>query len=998
MIDSQDLQQILLNELGYSNSGGLAPASWGGKRPIESIDSAYIVNGTTVLYFSQLSDPGNILRLYQKVWNHNKTPLLYVILPGEIRVYNIYDEPVRTNEELAATGRLLRHLQQLEKTEDARQQIRDQLNLYDRLHLDTGAFWTTSDGLHIKKEKRADQRLLRAVDQARRHLLDLGLTNELAYALIGRSVFVSYLEDREVLTQKDFSDLTNGRISKYEYALQDIKLTYDLFKQLDHRFGGDIFPVRRGERSNIRKEHLKVIRDFLEGTDLDTGQLSFWPYDFKYIPIELISGIYDTFLNIEERQIAGTYYTPAALVDFILDQTMPPSQVQLNMRILDQACGSGIFLVRAYERIIEAWQRQNKRRATGQELATILKNSIFGVDKEPEAIQVAAFNLHLAVLDYLDNSALREQEFVFPSLVDSNLLIGNFFSTVVQKRLSDQKFDRVVGNPPWGRGKLTADESAWLKSRNRIVGGKQIAQVFMLAASEHCSENGEIALLAPANGTILVTSDTHRAFRAQFFSEYDVRAVVNFSALVYELFAESLNPSVAIFYKPRLPQSTQRIVYAVPKPSSLSQQLGAIVIDGTEIKYLDREEIIEEPVLWKVALWGSARDAALIRRLKSLPTLKEQADELGWHIEEGIQLKGKQYAPWLKGRSFIRTDFFRRYTPDPNSYQKINQVHFHRSHNPEIFKGPLALIHESPLEGRCAAAFIANDVVYLHMVSGVRGNPGQEDLLKWLVAYVNSPLAGYYHFLTSTRWGIERGIILNDEYKQMPFIVPKRTDPLLEEVVRNFDQISAILQESDRLAVHQADAIQEHEETIANLIFEAYGLTSIERQLVKDLEEFGIGFFYWSKKKTRKPNAAPSVRRPDPELLKNYAETFVDSVNTLLKYQNQTLNATVIHNHAPLSVVGFDLVNLNEKRPVQIINDAEELFDLLRHLDNLLVEPRNISLFMRRHVRVYDNNRMYLVRPSERRFWSQSQARVDSDDVMAEWLSYSRERDALSHA
>lgn len=87
--------------------------------------------------------------------------------------------------------------------------------------------------------------------------------------------------------------------------------------------------------------------------------MSFWPYDFSCIPIELISGIYDTFLSDETRLEYGTYNTPLALVDFMIEETLPLAKTNPEMRILDPACGSGVFLVRAYQRLIEVWKQHH---------------------------------------------------------------------------------------------------------------------------------------------------------------------------------------------------------------------------------------------------------------------------------------------------------------------------------------------------------------------------------------------------------------------------------------------------------------------------------------------------------------------------------------------------------------------------------------------------------------------------------------------------------------
>jgi hypothetical protein len=255
------------------------------------------------------------------------------------------------------------------------------------------------------------------------------------------------------------------------------------------------------------------------------------------------------------------------------------------------------------------------------------------------------------------------------------------------------------------------------------------------------------------------------------------------------------------------------------------------------------------------------------------------------------------------------------------------------------------------------------------------------------VAYVNSPLAQYYHFLTSTSWAVERGTIIQGEYLRLPFLVPDEEDPRLSQVVVHFDRIVALLQQPGPLnnAAHQA-AIQQHEEAIAQLVFDLYDLTPAECQLVQDVVDYGIDFFYWSKQKRRKPGGTRAVQPPDTTVLKAYADTFVETVMALLRYQGQTLNATVYQDGTPLSVVAFELVKIAEAREAQITESAGELRETLRRLDRLLLEQRAPTLYTRRHVRVYDGSWLYLVRPSERRFWTQSQARADADSVVTELL------------
>ena len=80
-----------------------------------------------------------------------------------------------------------------------------------------------------------------------------------------------------------------------------------------------------------------------------SGQALFWGYDFGYIPIELVSAVYDRFLGerVEERRSQGAYYTPMFLADLIVLQLWEAlsDRIKRSGRFLDPACGSGIFLV-----------------------------------------------------------------------------------------------------------------------------------------------------------------------------------------------------------------------------------------------------------------------------------------------------------------------------------------------------------------------------------------------------------------------------------------------------------------------------------------------------------------------------------------------------------------------------------------------------------------------------------------------------------------------------
>ena len=318
-MDTRELEHILFEELGYADSPGLLQGDsipWLNGRAIPDINAAFFLENVPVAYFSRLIelDLDKIRQLHKNVWSQSKTPLLFVILPHEIRIYNGYDPTPSQSDEFDTSTRLLRKLERLTDELVACEAIRSQLveSHYERVYLETGAFWDTTEGQRVSHEGRADHRLVESMRQMRRLLIEEGLSNHVAYALLGRSVLIRYLEDRGALTPGWISRLTDGRADSYCDALADRFTTYLLFEQLSQRFDGDLFPVE-GEEDTVSEVHLEVLRSFLSGTDLQTGQMSLLPYNFEYIPIELISNIYDIFLD--DRRAAGAYYTPLLLAD-----------------------------------------------------------------------------------------------------------------------------------------------------------------------------------------------------------------------------------------------------------------------------------------------------------------------------------------------------------------------------------------------------------------------------------------------------------------------------------------------------------------------------------------------------------------------------------------------------------------------------------------------------------------------------------------------------------
>ena len=137
------------------------------------------------------------------------------------------------------------------------------------------------------------------------------------------------------------------------------KFLYDLFRKLGKDFNGDLFSDNLdAEARLVSASYIDPLDDFLRATDIQSGQSSFWPYDFAAIPIEAISAIYERFLKGSDK-LEGAFYTPRFLAELVLDVALRNSPSLLGRRCLDPACGSGIFLVGLFNRMAEEWMQAN---------------------------------------------------------------------------------------------------------------------------------------------------------------------------------------------------------------------------------------------------------------------------------------------------------------------------------------------------------------------------------------------------------------------------------------------------------------------------------------------------------------------------------------------------------------------------------------------------------------------------------------------------------------
>ncbi len=309
---------------------------------------------------------------------------------------------------------------------------------------------------------------------------------------IDRLIFICYCEDKE-LRDKELRNILKVKEMKYsgrdEWLVGQVK---ELFKDYHAKYDSDLF-FEQGYCDKFRFEDsvlAEIIRDLRE----PVRKLS---YDFARIDADVLGKAYENFIghvitgekrfsekeSISKRKDEGAYYTPQYIVNYIVDNTLRQYIKEndissfdglLKIKVLDPACGSGSFLIRAFEVLEEEARNILNRELTYDEKIQLALNCIFGVDLDERAVDIAKLRLSLALAAREKLPMLNRNIQCGNSLID-DYAIAHEKAFNWQERFKDIMqnggFDVVVGNPPYVEHKKLKDFSDAFKKSYTIYSG-----------------------------------------------------------------------------------------------------------------------------------------------------------------------------------------------------------------------------------------------------------------------------------------------------------------------------------------------------------------------------------------------------------------------------------------------------------------------------------------------------------------------------------------------
>ncbi len=891
-----------------------------------------------------------LLDWQRTVWNDGRAPMLWVVTQTEVRILNAYVRPQR-RQGAAALKRV--EIGRFKNIAEGLDQLRQ---FVSREQIESGRFWKSDEARSIKRQNRVDKQLIRDLGSAAKQLQAKDLDLAEAHRLLLRSIFAKYLEVRGWLSGR-FLQKTFG-IKQFNDALADASTTQRVFDWLAETFNGDVFP-HHPEAKKYSKGQLGELQLLLDGGDPKTGQRYLWPYEFGTIPVELLSSIYESFSHALDQHAAearSVHYTPINLVELTLNEAFDDelfgTTLPSDAKVADLACGSGVFLVQSLRRLVA------RRVAAGETLTrdlirNTLYDQIFGVDVLGGAVHIAAISLYLAALELDPNpgsgNKIKFQPLIYPTDEEKrrkrrhfNLFEADAFDTKAdfnrQGPFTNKQLSVVVGNPPWTRpagvrserlGGEAAETPLHIhycqENSIRLPNQDPPDQAFFWRAADFAADDARFGMILSGRRFFSHDEDSVAAKR-DFLLRFAPLMMMNLGELHREgIFPTAVHPAMIVVARNRRAQRGVDCTYATVERSRTFRGHGVLEIRPDLIKPLSVFRAAQDEDFLKIASWGSARDAALIRHLKQFSTLEEFLEQRNVRPHVGF-IRGAETHPIPReniNQPCLETEGWTPFRMSTAGLPLLRDGKMERPRPEGIYRGPLLLFTLSLSEsGLTASICQAERLVYSQRYCGIplpkTETPEWADYLNGIF---NSPVSAYFTFLTGSVWGVERDDAPLTDFSRLPI-------PPIDESPDSAANVIRMAREMRLAAVDGRVPSPAKKRRLDGAVFALYHLEPNQAVLVEDMLANTIDL-------QRSREQSPALRRPSPDVLSDYCGHFLGVIDQFLALRNErraTADVFALPSDCPLQVVKFSVLSRSSHPPAVRVVARQELGHLLERI------------------------------------------------------------------
>lgn len=673
--------------------------------------------------------------LHYRVWLNGVAPLLYVEWPTHIDILRCAAGPDEFWTEVKETC-VYRAAETIKTATEVSSALDErQIRRFSATRLANGTFWEDPRNEDWACADRSAHKLLikSTIDLDKTLLQKVGAEmHPIVRRLLLLFIFTKYLEDRGVFPDGWFRKHSDGADSFLEVLKSNrIDDVSRVISDLKNRFNGDLFELPPIEKS-LSPEVFREFVSLLEGKTINRQKYLWRQYSFRHVPVEVLSHLYQHFAQTGK----GAIYTPPFVADLLLDHALPYERMTGNERVLDPTCGSGVFLVGAFRRLVHHWKSQNDWKSPDVGLLKdLLRQCIFGVEDLKEAADVATLNLALAVCDALVPEVIWDK-LRFDKLLGKNVFVGDFFENIHNLREACVGgFSCIIGNPPFLSALTEAAKGTEVEAFADIpTPDGQIAYQVLITAMTLLSHSGKLCLIQPSG---LLYNTNPRDFSARFFASHTVESVLDFVS-IRSLFENADTKAVALVALKPSPAPDHVIQHLTFRRTKSVQERLGFELDHYDFHMINQDQATHCPWVWKGNLLGGGRLIGLIDKMMKWPTLGDFVSQKGWTMGEGFIVgkdeKKKKEVEWLENKPFLPTSAL---TENGIDRELITVVPDHRvvyASKPERFRAPMFLIAENATLN--SAMWTDGDLTFGHRIISIC--PKQQDsenLAKFSIAF-----------------------------------------------------------------------------------------------------------------------------------------------------------------------------------------------------------------------------------------------------------------------
>jgi len=875
-----------------------------------------------------------LAEIHKKIWSSGIVPIYYVFDNTNI---NIFDARKHVDYNISSKTISIKPFECLSLITDSFEKYQK----YSAKLFANGTFWEQKEfeNQFLGKES-SENKLIEGLKNVRTHfIVESGLNPKLAHQLLVLSILVKYLEERK--DEHGNHVFPSDYFRKYQNAssfcdVLRVGKVVELFTDLSDRFNGKIFELNTQDKAILADTKLVKLANYLDANS-EKDQLVLWPlYSFEYLPVELISRIYEEFVDLRKDAV----YTPIHLARLMVDECMPMAEPKQNYKVIDVSCGSGVFLVAMFKRLVQWWQKEQFEK-TGElifpkveDLKAILRNSIHGVDIEEASVRLSVFSLSIALCDMLKPTEIW-LDLRFDDLRKNNILEVDFFEYL--NKTEKEQFDLVIGNPPFEDKVKDFDQiySKFQIESEYHIPRNQIAMLFLQQAMKLLKPKGLLSFVMPS-GPLLYNNTLD--FRKEFFSRYEVPQVIDLSELrdASVLFERTIATAVVFAYNTP-PKKDHTILHITVKRTKTTKEKLFFEIDYYDIHNVSQEAAENDLVIWKSNLMGGNQLYFLVNRFNQLRSLGkfllEKRKKAGWDFGVGYNYGNhSKKAEHLTNKTLVETSMFTQEGVLETTIENETLFEGTRNNYKNIFKAPHLLIKRKLGNTAFTAHVLNYDLIFKDRIVGIHAPKGDEDKLENIKNVLDSNYLFYKLFLLSisAEAGISRSggyVMYMQDILSMPYPEDEKDLALSysEEIIKN-DVLNYKLEE-----------LSKGEKA------------KINTQLVKDEE------------------------------LAAFGNVLCKSLNPI--YQNDNRTFKPLTPIKTLSYTCFPFAYGNNDFSPEISSKIKD-GDLSE-----LMENQQESVLYRRVLRLYQKDIIYLVKPNTLRYWLKSVALRDASDVIVDFVN-----------